>query len=29
LQARVDEHDAEGFNSLKDKLQEWINKSGQ
>lgn len=29
LQARVDEHDAEGFNSLKDKLQEWINNSGQ
>jgi general stress protein 13 len=29
LQARVDENDAEGFNSLKDKLQEWINKSGQ
>jgi general stress protein 13 len=29
LQARVDESDAEGFNSLKDKLQGWIDKSGQ
>ncbi|WP_342543187.1 S1 domain-containing post-transcriptional regulator GSP13 [Paenisporosarcina sp. FSL H8-0542] len=29
LQARVDEHDAEGFNSLKDKLQDWIKQSGQ
>lgn len=29
LQARVDESDAEGFNSLKDKLQGWIEKSGQ
>ncbi len=29
LQARVDESDAEGFNSLKDKLQDWIEKSGQ
>ena len=29
LQARADEHDAEGVNSLKDKLQDWINKSGQ
>jgi len=29
LQARVDESDAEGFNSLKDKLQDWIDKSGQ
>ncbi len=29
LQARVDEDDAEGFNSLKDKLQDWIKQSGQ
>lgn len=29
LQARVDEQDAEGFNSLKDKLQDWIKQSGQ
>lgn len=29
LQARVKERDAEGFNSLKDKLQDWIEKSGQ
>ena len=29
LQARVNERDAEGFNSLKDKLQDWINQSGQ
>ena len=29
LQARVNEHDAEGFNSLKEKLQDWIDKSGQ
>ncbi|WP_019413068.1 S1 domain-containing post-transcriptional regulator GSP13 [Paenisporosarcina sp. TG20] len=29
LQARVDEKDAEGFNSLKDKLQDWIKQSGQ
>ncbi|MFS0576561.1 S1 domain-containing post-transcriptional regulator GSP13 [Sporosarcina sp. 179-K 3D1 HS] len=29
LQARVKEHDAEGFNSLKDKLKDWIEKSGQ
>ena len=29
LQARVNERDAEGFNSLKDKLQDWIEKSGQ
>ena len=28
LQARVNECDAEGFNSLKDKLQDWIDKSG-
>ena len=28
LQARVNESDAEGFNSLKDKLQDWIDKSG-
>ncbi|WP_438312133.1 S1 domain-containing post-transcriptional regulator GSP13 [Sporosarcina sp. FA9] len=27
LQAKVDERDAEGFNSLKDKLQDWIDKS--
>ncbi len=29
LQARVDERDADGFNSLKDKLQDWIAKSSQ
>ncbi|MFC4411339.1 S1 domain-containing post-transcriptional regulator GSP13 [Chungangia koreensis] len=29
LQARVQERDAEGFNSLKDKLQDWIRQSGQ
>lgn len=29
LQARVDERDKEGFNSLKDKLQGWIDKSGE
>lgn len=29
LQARVKERDAEGFNSLKDKLKDWIEKSGQ
>lgn len=29
LQARVDERDKEGFNSLKDKLQDWIDKSGE
>ncbi|WP_017379697.1 S1 domain-containing post-transcriptional regulator GSP13 [Paenisporosarcina sp. TG-14] len=29
LQARVDEQDSEGFNSLKDKLQDWIKQSGQ
>ena len=28
LQARVNERDADGFNSLKDKLQDWIEKSG-
>lgn len=28
LQARVNERDAEGFNSLKEKLQDWIDKSG-
>ncbi|MFJ8067088.1 S1 domain-containing post-transcriptional regulator GSP13 [Psychrobacillus sp. NPDC096426] len=27
LQARVDEHDVEGFNTLKEKLSEWIKKS--
>lgn len=27
LQARVDEHDVEGFNTLKEKLGEWIKKS--
>lgn len=27
LQARVDEHDEEGFNTLKEKLAEWIKKS--
>lgn len=29
LQARVKERDAEGFNSLKDKLKDWIERSGQ
>ncbi|MBE1556386.1 S1 domain-containing post-transcriptional regulator GSP13 [Sporosarcina limicola] len=29
LQARVNERDADGFNSLKEKLQGWIEKSGQ
>ncbi len=29
LQERVNERDAEGFNSLKDKLQDWIDQSGQ
>ncbi|MFB7158272.1 S1 domain-containing post-transcriptional regulator GSP13 [Lysinibacillus sp. NPDC056232] len=29
LQDRVDESDANGFNSLKDKLQGWIEQSGQ
>lgn len=29
LQAHVEERDAEGFNSLKEKLQDWINRSGQ
>lgn len=29
LQARVDERDSEGFNSLKDKLEGWIKQSGQ
>lgn len=29
LQARVDEHDEEGFNTLKEKLAEWINQSVQ
>ncbi|KOO47720.1 S1 domain-containing post-transcriptional regulator GSP13 [Viridibacillus arvi] len=28
LQARVDEKDAVGFNSLKEKLQDWIDQSG-
>lgn|SRR5690606_21698864 len=28
LQERVDEQDADGFNSLKDKLQDWIQQSG-
>ncbi|REB04847.1 general stress protein 13 [Sporosarcina sp. BI001-red] len=28
LQERVDEHDEKGFNSLKDKLRDWIDKSG-
>ena len=28
LQDRVDESDANGFNSLKDKLQDWIQQSG-
>ena len=29
LQAHVNERDAEGFNSLKEKLQDWIEQSGQ
>ena len=29
LQSKVDERDSEGFNSLRDKMQEWIRKSGQ
>jgi general stress protein 13 len=29
LQARVNERDAEGFNSLKEKLQDWIEQSRQ
>lgn len=29
LQAHVEERDAGGFNSLKDKLQDWIDRSGQ
>lgn len=29
LQERINERDAEGFNSLKEKLQDWIDKSGQ
>nr|WP_106780584.1 S1 domain-containing post-transcriptional regulator GSP13 [Lysinibacillus timonensis] len=29
LQDRVNENDANGFKSLKDKLQHWIEKSGQ
>lgn len=29
LQARVNERDADGFNSLKEKLQDWIDRSGQ
>lgn len=28
LQDKVKEHDSEGFNSLKDKLKDWINRSG-
>lgn len=28
LQERVDEQDEKGFNSLKDKLEDWIDKSG-
>lgn len=28
LQERVDEQDENGFNSLKDKLRDWISKSG-
>ena len=28
LQERVDEQDEQGFNSLKDKLRDWIDKSG-
>ena len=29
LQAHVKERDAKGFNSLKEKLQDWIERSGQ
>lgn len=29
LQSQVNEKDSEGFNSLKDKMQEWIKRSGQ
>lgn len=29
LQAHINESDSEGFNSLKEKLQGWIDKSGQ
>lgn len=29
LQAHVKERDAEGFNSLREKLQDWIDRSGQ
>lgn len=29
LQSQVNENDSEGFNSLKDKMQEWIKRSGQ
>lgn len=29
LQSHVNESDSEGFNSLKDKMQEWIKRSGQ
>lgn len=29
LQDRVDENDANGFKTLKDKLQDWIEQSGQ
>lgn len=29
LQDRIKERDADGFNSLKDKLKDWIEKSGQ
>ncbi|WP_153732031.1 S1 domain-containing post-transcriptional regulator GSP13 [Sporosarcina obsidiansis] len=28
LQERVNQHDADGFNSLKDKLKDWIEQSG-
>lgn len=29
LQDRIDEGDSEGFNSLKEKLQDWISESGE
>ncbi|WP_040224576.1 S1 domain-containing post-transcriptional regulator GSP13 [Bhargavaea cecembensis] len=29
LQDRIDERDADGFNTLRDKLQDWIRQSGQ
>lgn len=29
LQSHVNESDSEGFNTLKDKMQEWIKRSGQ